>query len=207
MVLSKQKSLDLIHRRLSALQTSIADLDTAVAKKDSLEAELVKLRAVEADLIAKDSCSPGELVQHRAKIDLTVGKLQRAARAVAVAEESVVLDGETATQVISGFKQAAVFAHFDDVKAKIGAFFDAQDIPFLQSMAGKSVRARSLVGHEEFLFSPQTLAHRAHNVAEARRLAGSFAQLEQSSSRPRLRGFDTASVGRLRLYFCRFRNS
>jgi hypothetical protein len=76
MELPKTKSIELIHRRLDKLTKSITDLDKANAQTATLEADLVRLRVVETDLIGDDSTKPAELVQHKARIDLLAGKLR-----------------------------------------------------------------------------------------------------------------------------------
>jgi hypothetical protein len=54
MDLSKTQILDLIHKRLGTVATSLKALDDAYAKESNIQAELVKLRAVETDFIASE---------------------------------------------------------------------------------------------------------------------------------------------------------
>jgi len=54
MELPKDKMLQLIHKRLDKVSTSLKELDAAYAKKSALEAELAGLRRVETDLISND---------------------------------------------------------------------------------------------------------------------------------------------------------
>lgn len=182
MTLPKKDLLALIHRRIDTLSASIAALDSANAKKSSIEADLVKLRAVETDLIANDDCKPDALALHRAKTDLATGKLQRAQKAVFVAEERVVLDAETASVLIYQFKQAAVTAYFDRAQRQFAEFFDRNDLGMLKSLASRGERAKTLLNHPESNFNPRTPSLRAHDLSEARALAGAFKQLEEASA-------------------------
>jgi hypothetical protein len=72
------------------------------------------------------------------------------------------------------FEYFAALVHFE--------FFDNQDFGFIRSLASRTDRAKAIESHEEAHFSPHTPNHRAHDISEGRRLAGSFANLEKSSA-------------------------
>jgi hypothetical protein len=68
------------------------------------------------------------------------------------------------------------------MEAKAAEYFDKQDFSLLKALAGKTEQARSLTGSEEFGFSPLSTQHRQFDIDQARRISGTFAQLEADAS-------------------------
>jgi hypothetical protein len=179
--LNKSESLKLIHKRLAILTASLSDLDAAVAAETALAVDVAALKVEETALIAKDSTKPAELVQHRAKTDLLVGKLGRLHRQVELAEEKAIFDADAAGVLIYAFKTAAAKAYFDEVEARSARFFDRQDIPMLKSFAARGEYAKTILNHAEPHFSPRTPSHRSSDLIQARNLANAFSQLEDAA--------------------------
>jgi hypothetical protein len=180
MELSKTQSLELIHRKLSKLADSIALLDAALAKEASIKADIVKLRQIEVEIIAKDESKPDALLQQRAKIDLAAGKLERQHKTVLIAEEQVVLDPEVTAQVTDAYKQRAIAEYWKVFQDVVGPFFDPQDIPRARHIAERQSNAQALTNWAEFSFTPKNPSFRVHDLHNARRFHISFADLERS---------------------------
>jgi hypothetical protein len=182
MILSKTDSIALIRRRLKAVTDALGGVDAANATKDTLDADLAQLRATETDLLASDATKPQKLVAHRAEIDLLVAKIERADKALRLAEEVAVRAAEIAAQLIYAFKNAAIESYYVTMEAKTQAYFDSRDLQIVKQLSARSPAGRSIHEHEEFNFQPSSLQQRALNLHDARRMPLAFENLEKAAS-------------------------